>query len=104
MHNSKKINDAIAVLEAIGPEDLEGDRDGRVRLAAAARKLLARAETPFGRAWHLAATDPAVHAARRTLEDLGLWEGWAAAGAADTSLEELAGFCKVNCDHMLLRE
>lgn len=104
MATSTKLLDAIAAIEAVGPEDLDADRHGRVRLAEAARALLARAETPFGRAWRLAATDTAVHSARRATEDVGLWEGWAASGAAEASLEDLAGFCRVPCDHVLLRE
>lgn len=104
MATNPKLQDALAALQAVSLADLESDRHGRIQLATAARRLLARAETPFDRAWRLAATDTSGHAARRTLEDLGLWEGWARSGAAEASLDDLVAFCKTPCDPVLLRE
>lgn len=104
MASNIKLRDALAALQAVGPDDLQGDRHGRIQLAAAARRLLAQAETPFDRAWRLAATDTTAHAARRTLDDLGVWEGWARSGAAEASLEDLGVLCTTPCDPVLLRE
>lgn len=104
MAANPKLRDALAALQAVSHADLESDRHGRIQLAAAARRLVVRAETPFDRAWRLAATDIAGHAARRTLEDLGVWEGWARSGAAEASLDDLGTFCKTPCDPVLLRE
>lgn len=100
-----EVENAIKNLETFQTfEDFNGNHAGRLQLAEAARSLLARIGTPFERAWQLSVTDDSVHAARKVLEDLGLWEGWAKSGQIEASLAELMGFCKVPCEDALLRK
>lgn len=100
----KLLDETITYLGTIGPDTFKDDNANRLRLMEAAQALLARIVTPYERSWQMAVTDATVHAARRTLDDLGIWEGWVKSGMEEASLDDLAGFCKTPCDHELLRE
>lgn len=104
MTTDTNFEQTIAYLETIGPDTFKVDDANRLRLIDAAQALLARIVTPYERSWQLAVTDATVHAARRTLDDLGMWEGWLKSGVEEASLDDLAGFCNAPCDHELLRE
>lgn len=104
MATNMKLQETIRALESIRLEDVTQGNHDRLQLAEAARSLLARIETPFERAWRLAATDTAVHSARQTVDNLGLWEGWAKSGVTEASVEDLVGLCKTPCDPVLLGE
>ncbi|KAI1497679.1 S-adenosyl-L-methionine-dependent methyltransferase [Biscogniauxia marginata] len=93
----------IASLDRINLESLDNDRDARLQVLEAARRMLARIETPFERAWQLSWTNGSVHAVCQVILDLGLWQAWLESGKQEVSLEELLVMCKVPCDMMLLR-
>lgn len=104
MATDTKLEETIAYLGTLGPDTFKVDDVNRLRLIDAAQASLARILTPYERSWQLAVTDATVHAARRTLDDLGIWEGWVKSGMEEVSLDDLAGFCNTPCDHELLRK
>ncbi|KAM0280029.1 hypothetical protein ACHAO9_011422 [Fusarium lateritium] len=64
-------NDIIATLDSVNPDQFSGDEVDRLRVRAAARRLLARVESPYERAWGFCFEQPAVFAALQTCIDLG---------------------------------
>ncbi|OIW26351.1 S-adenosyl-L-methionine-dependent methyltransferase [Coniochaeta ligniaria NRRL 30616] len=81
--------DIIAVLDSINHASFEGNEVERLRVRAAARRLLARVESPYERAWGFCFEQPVVFAALQTCIELGLWEAWTAAGGGEKSIDEL---------------
>lgn len=96
--------DIIANLDKISLDSLGDDNDARSRVLEAARRMVARLETPFEQAWRWSWIGNNVFAVLQILMDLGVWEEWRKAGGKEASLEELLDLCKVPCDLMLLRE
>ncbi|KAM5515656.1 O-methyltransferase [Fusarium oxysporum f. sp. phaseoli] len=72
--------DIIATLDAVSPSQFGGDEFERLRVRAAARRLLARVETPHERVWGFCFEHPAVFAALQTAIDLGIWKAWTKEG------------------------
>ena len=90
--------------------DLEGfsagttsDEATRYRVKEAARRLLARTQTPFERGWDLVLETPILTAALQICMDIGLFEGWSKAGNCEASLEEMLALCSKKCEVNLLR-
>ncbi|KAJ5135064.1 uncharacterized protein N7515_004342 [Penicillium bovifimosum] len=75
----------IDSLDAVGPE-VFGDEVERLKVRAAARRLLARVETPYERAWGFGFEQPVIFAAIQTCIDLGLWKSWTDVGYSSTWL------------------
>ena len=98
------IDEAIAVLDRLSTADCGGDELARVRLRAAARRLVARVETPFETASALCFEHPVIYAALQTGVDLGLWEAWGRAGGGKRSVEDLAKLSPVPCEMELLSD
>ncbi|KAJ5107932.1 hypothetical protein N7456_004607 [Penicillium angulare] len=84
------LNDVvIAVLDGIQADAFGGDEVERLKVRAAARRLLARVETPYERAWGFCFEHPIVFAALQTCIDLRLWKTWTSIGGGEKSIEEL---------------
>ncbi|KAM0237826.1 hypothetical protein ACHAP5_008895 [Fusarium lateritium] len=82
-------NDIIATLDSVNPDQFSGDEVDRLRVRAAARRLLARVESPYERAWGFCFEQPAVFAALQTCIDLGIWKAWTGIGGGKKSIVEL---------------
>ncbi|KAI5920248.1 S-adenosyl-L-methionine-dependent methyltransferase [Camillea tinctor] len=97
------VEQIIASLDGINLETLDNDRDARLEVIAAARRMIARVETPFERSWRLSWINGIVHAACQVILDLGIWQNWAESGREEVRLEDILEMCNVPCDMMLLR-
>ena len=84
----------IAVLDGIHPDAFGGDEVERLKVRAAARRLLARVETPYERAWGFCFEHPIVFAALQTCIDVGLWKTWTGIGGGEKSIDELVAMTK----------
>ncbi|KAL5360168.1 S-adenosyl-L-methionine-dependent methyltransferase [Aspergillus floccosus] len=92
----------IAALDAVQHEAF-GTEIERLQVRAAARRLLARVETPYERAWGFCFEHPVVFAALQTCIDLGLWKSWTEAGGGEKSIEDLVKMTSRMIDTNLLR-
>jgi hypothetical protein len=100
------VSNLVSVLDAVEPSRFATDAE-RFAVKEAARRLLARIETPFEQGWAIAFENPGAFAAIQLVQDLGIWTKWAEAdqqspGAAKT-LDELLGWAKTTCEPNLLR-
>ncbi|KAJ5360888.1 Winged helix-turn-helix transcription repressor DNA-binding [Penicillium concentricum] len=95
-------NRIIDSLDAVQPEVFGGNEVERLKVRAAARRLLARVETPYERAWGFCFEQPVVFAALQTCIDLGLWKSWTKVGG-EKSINELVAFTTPAVDTNLLR-
>ncbi|KAB5533539.1 S-adenosyl-L-methionine-dependent methyltransferase [Coniochaeta sp. 2T2.1] len=84
--------DIIALLEGISHTSFKGDEVERLRVRAAARRLLARVESPHERAWGFCFEQPVVFAALQTCIDLGLWKAWTSNGGGEKTIDQLVNF------------
>lgn len=71
-----RTQDTIVALDAVQREAFGGNEVERLQVRAAARRLLARVESPYERAWGFCFEHPVVFAALQTCIDLGLWKCW----------------------------
>ncbi|KAH8162723.1 hypothetical protein CIB48_g5521 [Xylaria polymorpha] len=102
---SSRAEELIALLDNIEVSDYSDDLSGhgdRVLVAEAARRLLARLETPFERAWRLSWINGNVHTAIQVILDLGIWESWYMSKRREISLSELHALAQTPCDLNLL--
>ncbi|KAK8116730.1 uncharacterized protein PG998_005011, partial [Apiospora kogelbergensis] len=97
----------VELLDSIGVDSFKNDTE-RYAAKEAARKLLARLETPFERIWALAFENPALIAGLQLCQDLGMWARWTEvadkggeAGKIQT-LDSLLGFCNATVEPNLL--
>lgn len=93
----------IGSLDVIEPGVFAGNEVERLKVRAAARRLLARVETPYERAWGFCFEQPVVFAALQTCIDLGLWKSWTGVGG-EKSIDELVAFTTPTVDTNLLRK
>lgn len=96
----------IEILDSISVESFKTDAD-RYEAKEAAKRLLARLETPFERSWALSFETPVLIAGLQLCQDLGIWSKWATkqsneAGAQ--SLDDILKMCAVPVQPNLLRE
>ncbi|KAK8112874.1 hypothetical protein PG984_013400 [Apiospora sp. TS-2023a] len=96
-------------IELLDSIDVDSFKDDTERYAAkeAARRLLARIETPFERIWALAFENPVLIAGLQLCQDLGIWTKWTAAASEGDegktqTLETLLGFCNTTVEPNLL--
>ncbi|VUC31478.1 unnamed protein product [Clonostachys rosea] len=97
--DSQKI---IDILEGVNHASFSNEVE-RLRVRAAARKLLAQVESPYERAWGFCFEHPVVFAALQTSIDLGLWAAWNAAGGGDKTIDDLVKLAKHDIQPNLLR-
>lgn len=93
----------IASLDAVQPEAFGGNEVERLKVRAAARRLLARVETPYERAWGFCFEQPVVFAALQTCIDVGLWKSWAEV-KGEKSIDELVILTSPTVNANLLRK
>lgn len=94
----------ISALDAVNPELFSDNEVDHLQVRAAARRLLARVETPYERAWGFCFEHPVVFAALQTCIDLGLWKSWTAAGGGEKSIDELVQLTSPTVETNLLRK
>ena len=96
----------IRLLDSIDQSSFQSDTD-RYAAKEAARRLLARLETPFERGWALAFETPVLIAGLQMCSDLGIWEKWTDAekqsGQKAVGLHTILGWCKTHAEPSLLR-
>lgn len=101
------IQETISVLDSIDQSFFESDAD-RYAAKEAARRLLARLETPFERGWALAFETPVLVAGLQMGSDLGIWSKWAEAekqnDAASVKIEQILSWCDTKVEPTLLRK
>jgi len=95
--------DIIAALDNFSHASFNGDEVERLRVRAAARRLLARVESPYERAWGFCFEHPVVFAALQTCIDLGLWKAWTGAGGGEKSIDDLLKLATHDIEPNLLR-
>ncbi|KAF2970663.1 hypothetical protein GQX73_g2951 [Xylaria multiplex] len=103
---SRGAEELIALLDNIQESsyrDESNSHDDRVVVAEAARRLLARLETPFERAWRLSWINSNTHTAVQIILDVGIWEAWYLSKRREISLLDLHALARIPCDLMLLR-
>ncbi|KAL2832761.1 S-adenosyl-L-methionine-dependent methyltransferase [Aspergillus pseudoustus] len=101
--SNTQAQEIIATLDAVQPQAFGESEVERLQVRAAARRLLARLETPYERAWGFCFEHPVVFAALQTCIDLGLWKAWTAAGGGERSVEELVKLTSPTIETNLLR-
>lgn len=100
------VKELIAFLDRIPVPDYGDDPSGqgdRAVVVEAVRRLLARLETPFERAWRLSWINGNVHAAVQVVLDLGVWEAWYLSKRHEMTLLGLHALARIPCDLALLR-
>ncbi|KAI0538042.1 putative O-methyltransferase [Xylaria digitata] len=103
---SRRTEELITFLDNIQESDYRDEsssHDDRVVVAEAARRLLARLETPFERAWRLSWINSNIHMAVQIILDVGIWEAWYLSKRREISLLDLHALARIPCDLMLLR-
>lgn len=94
-------------LDSIRPESFVTDAD-RFAAMQAARRLVARLETPFERAVSLTWTEPVLFAGIKVCQDLGIWNKWTekhkAQGNRPQSLDDIVAMCDCDVEANLLRK
>lgn len=93
----------IAVLDGVHPEAFGGNEVERLQVRAAARRLLARVESPYERAWGFCFEHPVVFAALQTCIDVGLWKAWTISGGGEKSILDLVKLTNPAVETNLLR-
>lgn len=101
---SAKTQEIIASLDAVHPDVFGGNEVERLQVRAAARRLLARVESPYERAWGFCFEHPVVFAALQTCIDVGLWKSWNGVGGGEKTLDELVRMTTPTVDTNLLRK
>ncbi|KAK8062538.1 O-methyltransferase [Apiospora hydei] len=96
----------IELLDSIGIDSFKNDTE-RYAAKEAARRLLARIETPFERIWALAFENPVLIAGLQLCQDLGVWAKWTEAASKGEdgriqTLDSLLGFCNTPVEPNLL--
>ncbi|KAJ3538557.1 hypothetical protein NM208_g5859 [Fusarium decemcellulare] len=100
---SPQSNNVIAVLDSVSQDSFGSNEVERLRVRAAARRLLARVESPYERAWGFCFEHPVVFAALQTGIDLGLWKAWTKTGGSEKTIAELVKLTGRDVEPNLLR-
>ncbi|ORY67787.1 S-adenosyl-L-methionine-dependent methyltransferase [Pseudomassariella vexata] len=103
---SSTFKDTLSKLDSIQPETFDNDAE-RYAAKEAARRLLARLETPFERSWALSFENPVLISGVQICSDLGIWTKWTEVnkqnGGAAQTLDDILGMCNVTVNRNLLR-
>lgn len=100
---SSRTQETIATLDSVQADAFGGNEIERLQVRAAARRLLARVETPYERAWGFCFEHPVVFAALQTCIDVGLWKNWTEAEGGEKSIDELVQLTTPTVETNLLR-
>lgn len=97
----------VEILDSISVKSFETDAD-RYEAKEAAKRLLARLETPFERSWALAFENPVLIAGLQLGQDLGIWSKWTTKEQGNEegsqSLDDILKMCDVPVQANLLRK
>lgn len=96
----------VEILDSISAQSFKTDAD-RYEAKEAAKRLLARLETPFERSWALSFENPVLIAGLQLCQDLGIWSKWIAKQGCEggtQSLDDILKMCAVPVQPNLLRE
>jgi hypothetical protein len=96
-------NNVIHVLDEISHGSFGGNELERLEVWAAARRLLARVESPYERAWCFCFEQNVDFAALQTCIELGIWKAWTASGGNKMTVDELVKLATTDIDPNLLR-
>lgn len=95
------------LLDSIRAESFQSDTD-RYEAKEAARRLLARLETPFERGWALTTEVSVLVPGLMVFHDLGIWSKWTelnkSHGQIPQSLGQIVEMCSAPAEPNLLRE
>lgn len=100
---STQTQQIITDLDAVHPEAFGGNEVERLQVRAAARRLLARVESPYERAWGFCFEHPVVFAALQLCIDVGLWKSWTGIGGGEKTIDQLAKMTTPTVETNLLR-
>ena len=101
-----KPQSAVELLDSISVESFKTDAD-RYEAKEAAKRLLARLETPFERSWALSFENPVLIAGLQLCQDLGIWSKWVVKQGEEggpQSLDDILKMCDVPVQPNLLRK
>ncbi|KAI3393218.1 hypothetical protein diail_4545 [Diaporthe ilicicola] len=100
------VSETTRLLDSIRPESCNSDAE-RYEAKEAARRLLARLETPFERGWALTAETSVLVPGLLVFQDLGIWSKWAelqkSQGPVPQSLSHIVKMCSAPAEPNLLR-
>ncbi|KAJ5509587.1 hypothetical protein N7527_011730 [Penicillium freii] len=96
------VEQLIDSLNAVEVAIFEGQDATRQQLGLAARKLFHKLETKEEKSMRLAVEEPIMFSVLQALIDIGLFEGWAAAGGGEKNVNELASISKKYMEPELL--
>lgn len=95
------------ILDSIRAESFQSDTD-RYEAKEAARRLLARLETPFERGWALTSEISVLLPGLMVFHDLDIWSKWAqlnkSHGPVPQHLDQIVKMCNAPAEPNLLRE
>lgn len=96
----------VEILDSISVRSFKTDAD-RYEAKEAAKRLLARLETPFERSWALSFENPVLIAGLQLCQDLGIWSQWVTKQDQEggmQSLDDILKMCAVPLQPNLLRK
>lgn len=97
----------VEILNSISAQSFKTDTD-RYEAKEAAKRLLARLETPFETSWALSFENPVLIAGLQLCQDLGIWCKWVTKEQGDESdpqsLNDILKMCDVPVQPNLLRK
>lgn len=101
------LSETTKILDSISPETFQSEED-RHEIKEAARRLLARLETPFERGWALTLEVSVLSPGLIVFHDLGIWSKWNELnqkhGPIPRSLDQIVEMCSAPAEPNLLRE
>ena len=104
---STPLSETAKLQDSIHLESFQSDAD-RYEAKEAARRLLARLETPFERGWALAFEIPVLAPGLIVFHDLDIWSKWdklnKSQGPIPQSLDQIVKMCSAPAEPNLLRE
>lgn len=98
-------SETARLLDSIQPDAFSTDTE-RYEAKEAARRLLARLETPFERVWTLTAENSVFLPALQVCQDLGIWTRWAeiykAGNGSAQTLDDIVNMCNTPAEPNLI--
>ena len=104
MTMATNVESVVSILDKIDAQSLGHDAAALLQLTTAAKKLVARLESPFMQILETSVVPVQLTSALQVISDMGLWEAWRRAGGKEATLFELKEMCSVPCDTVFLRE
>lgn len=101
------LSETTKLLDDIRPDSFQSDAD-RYEAKEAARRLLARLETPFERGWAITSEVSVLVPGLIVFHDLKIWSKWVelnkSRGPIPLSIDQIVGMCSAPAEPNLLRE